>query len=442
MHKSPNVEEVYEFNDLEILMHNIGDVANFFGVSLKSFKEIDDFTKELEADTLLKLQENTQTVDDNPGMVSSSVHELRVGGAGNDYVNSIANINSEFSSKMETLAGYGTTLPDIVSPNDPIVRSVDINTKPKSYVGAAGASAKDQPTVSNFRPLVADPVFDGVNISIPRKVIEKVSTCFEDTLYGYFIGKRMAFPVVEYYVRNNWAKHGLTRIMMNNKGFFFFKFNSRADLETILEGGPWLIRKSPIILKNWSMDTRLLKEELARIPIWVKLHDVPIQVNSDFDILEVVTTSVPSLTRDDFTKETIRVDPHIVTNLNVVTPIVEKTNDGFQTVGKKKKRNDKSTSTNGGQFTSHSVKQNVRYEPKATTSAPKKGATNVDNSFKPSSMLKTTDTSSKNDNIITSNSYSTLIEEEEEVENVYDEFANLFQNTKTSGSSSFTAVVG
>ncbi|GKA57135.1 zinc knuckle CX2CX4HX4C containing protein [Tanacetum coccineum] len=119
----------------------------------------------------------------------------------------------------------------------PINESVDIN-KSTSYAGVAGGSAKDQPNVnSNFRTLVADPVFDGVNISIPRKVVEKVSTRFEHTLYGYFIGKRMAFPVVEYYARNNWAKHGLKRIMMNSKGFFFFKFDSRAGLEAVLEGG-------------------------------------------------------------------------------------------------------------------------------------------------------------------------------------------------------------
>ncbi|GKB28231.1 zinc knuckle CX2CX4HX4C containing protein [Tanacetum coccineum] len=140
-------------------------------------------------------------------------------------------------------------------PSDPIVQSVDIN-KSTSYAGVAGGSAKDQPNVnSNFRTLVADPVFDGVNISIPRKVVEKVSTRFEHTLYGYFIGKRMAFPIVEYYARNNWAKHGLKRIMMNSKGFFFFKFDSRAGLEAVLKGGPWLIRKSPSILKKWSMDT-------------------------------------------------------------------------------------------------------------------------------------------------------------------------------------------
>ncbi|GKG45326.1 hypothetical protein Tco_0495404, partial [Tanacetum coccineum] len=57
------------------------------------------------------------------------------------------------------------------SPSDPIVESMDIS---KSYDGAAGTSAKKQPNVIfNFRPLVVDPVYDGVNILIPRKVIEK-----------------------------------------------------------------------------------------------------------------------------------------------------------------------------------------------------------------------------------------------------------------------------
>nr|GEX06479.1 zinc knuckle CX2CX4HX4C [Tanacetum cinerariifolium] len=171
------------------------------------------------------------------------------------------------------------------SPSDTIVQSMDINTKSTSYARAAGASAKNQPKVNfNFRHLVADLVFDGVNISIPRKVVKKFSTRFEHTLYDYFIRKRMTFLVFEYYAKNNWAKHRMKRIMMNTKGFFFFKFNSQAGLEAVLEGGPWLICNSPIILKKWLMDTRLLKEELTRIPIWVKLHDVTIQVFEEDDI--------------------------------------------------------------------------------------------------------------------------------------------------------------
>nr|GEW50107.1 hypothetical protein [Tanacetum cinerariifolium] len=116
-------------------------------------------------------------------------------------------------------------------------------------------------------------------------------------------------------------------------------------------GYPWLIRKSLIILKKWSMDIRLLKEELTRFPIWVKLHDVPIQVfeengisliatfigkpvmldsytstmcneswgrssfarclievNLEADLVDVVTIGIPSLYEDGFTKETIHAD--------------------------------------------------------------------------------------------------------------------------------------
>ncbi|GKC55683.1 hypothetical protein Tco_1083281, partial [Tanacetum coccineum] len=54
----------------------------------------------------------------------------------------------------------------------------------------------------------------------------------------------------------------------------------------------------------------------------------------------------------------------------------------------------------------------------------------------------TTDTSPKKDNFTMSNSFSALNGEEdddEEVENVYDESANLF---KSGGSSSFTVAAG
>nr|GEV41155.1 hypothetical protein [Tanacetum cinerariifolium] len=139
------------------------------------------------------------------------------------------------------------------------------------------------------------------------------------------------------------------------------------------------------------------------------------------------------------------VSPPTVITSNVITPTVEKTDDGFQIVSKKKKKNGKSKSSNDGQFAGPSVKPNVRYEPKATISAPNKGATDVGNASKSSSMWKTTCASFKNDNIITSNSYSALNDEdedeEEDVENVYDETANLFPNTKVGGSSSFTTVV-
>ncbi|GKG19003.1 hypothetical protein Tco_0376102 [Tanacetum coccineum] len=93
-------------------------------------------------------------------------------------------------------------------------------------------------------------------------------------------------------------------------------------------------------------------------------------------------------------------------------------------MGKKKKKG-KSESTNGGHFGGHSVKQTIRYEPKETTSMPKKRATTLSN-------------------ITMSNSYAALVDKsDEDVENVYNESTNLLHSIHTGGSSStFTVAAG
>ncbi|GJU37347.1 zinc knuckle CX2CX4HX4C containing protein [Tanacetum coccineum] len=112
--------------------------------------------------------------------------------------------------------------------------------------------------------------------------------------------------------------------------------------------------------------------------------------------------------------------------------------------GSRKKKKDKSKSTNGGQFSGPSVKQTVRYEPKATTSTPMKGDTNLGNTTKSllkNQPLKATAPATKE--VTTSNSYAALdVESDEDVVNVYDESANLFHTTRTGESSSFMAAVG
>ncbi|GJW37647.1 retrovirus-related pol polyprotein from transposon TNT 1-94 [Tanacetum coccineum] len=339
----------------------------------------------------------------------------------------------------------------------------NINTRWNTLVAecaTGGLKPELSKSKANFRSLFYENLCEGANVSIPRKVVETVSTRFANTLYGYFIGKCIAIPVVEYYVRNNWGKYGLTRIMMHSKGFFFFQFKTLKGLEDVLKNGPWMICNSPIILKKWSLNTRLCKKVLIRILVWVRIHDVPIhvfskdglsiiashigkpimldsytssmcieswgrssfarcliEINAGDDLKDSLTLGVHLIEGFGYIIKTVTIEyewkpprcdlckifghihdhcpkkvsspPTIVTS-DVVIPTVEKTNDGFQTVGKKIKKG-KSKSTNCGQFGGPS----------------------------------TTVTSTKKGNITMSNSYSALDDEDdEEVENVYDELAN------------------
>ncbi|GJR74204.1 hypothetical protein Tco_0086569 [Tanacetum coccineum] len=79
----------------------------------------------------------------------------------------------------------------------------------------------------NFRSLDSNkPINAKTEVKILKASILDVHSRFGFRLYSYFVGKIVAFPVVEYYTKNAWKKFGLDSVIMNSKGFFFFKFAS------------------------------------------------------------------------------------------------------------------------------------------------------------------------------------------------------------------------
>ncbi|XP_071688081.1 uncharacterized protein [Rutidosis leptorrhynchoides] len=114
---------------------------------------------------------------------------------------------------------------------------------------------------------------------------------YNNTLYGYFLGKRVAFLVVQNYVMNVWRKYGIEKTMMNANGFFFFKFSTEKGMMDVLEIGPWIIRTIPILLNKWSPYVSLTKEDIPKVPVWVKMHDVPM-VGFNEDGLSLIASKI------------------------------------------------------------------------------------------------------------------------------------------------------
>ncbi|XP_035835827.1 uncharacterized protein LOC110888162 [Helianthus annuus] len=134
-------------------------------------------------------------------------------------------------------------------------------------------------------------VVDGADVVIPLTSVKQVIDRYANTLYGYFLGKRLAFPVVDFFAKNNWVKYGLSRLMMNANGFFFFKFKTKEGMDQMLEDGPWLIRNVLIILKEWSTSIKMEKEDIKVVPVWVKMHDVPLAAFTE-DGLSLVASKI------------------------------------------------------------------------------------------------------------------------------------------------------
>ncbi|GJT46711.1 hypothetical protein Tco_0955426 [Tanacetum coccineum] len=225
----------------------------------------------------------------------------------------------------------------------------------------AGASAKDQPNVNSyFRTLVADPVFDGVNVSNPHKVVEKEQ-----------LGETWAEKDYDEYQRLFY----LNLIPGLNLERFWRSVFKEDDISLIATfiGKPVMLDSYTSFMYNESWG----RSSFARCLI---------RVNSEVDLVDVVTTGIPSLSGDGFTKETIRVEyewrPPRCDICKILVMLMTIALKSYWFLGKR----------------------NVRYEPKVTITAAKKGATYVGNTPQSSSMLKTTGNSSKKDNLSMSNS--------------------------------------
>ena len=91
---------------------------------------------------------------------------------------------------------------------------------------------------------------------------------------------------------------------MNNKGFFFFKFSDEQGMLSILEGSPWLMfNNMPLFLQRWRPGLTLTKNRHDKIPVWVKIYDLPLEVWSGDNLCIIASKLGIPLAFDSFTEE-------------------------------------------------------------------------------------------------------------------------------------------
>lgn len=69
---------------------------------------------------------------------------------------------------------------------------------------------------------------------------------------------------------------GLSKVLLHEKGYYIFKFNSAEARENILAMGPWYISNKQILLKKWKEGIDITREACSKAPVWVKFHGIPL----------------------------------------------------------------------------------------------------------------------------------------------------------------------
>ncbi|GJW16539.1 putative reverse transcriptase domain-containing protein, partial [Tanacetum coccineum] len=125
----------------------------------------------------------------------------------------------------------------------------------------------------NFGTLFT-PTGNGVDVVVPVESIRAISEWFANTIYGFFFGKRVTYPV----------------------------FSSMDCLDVMLENGLWFIQNNLLILKKWYPNVNILKEDVGNI-LWVKLHGVHVIAFSEVGLSVIATKIGTLLMLDSYTSE-------------------------------------------------------------------------------------------------------------------------------------------
>lgn len=124
-----------------------------------------------------------------------------------------------------------------------------------------------QPAIHDGRILVVPP--DGITVD--------ECSVWANTLVGHFIGKKLNFHAVKSIAFRIWGELGLQDVLAMDNGFFFFQFLTGEAVITVLDGGPWHMVKMPLVLKRWSPNLTLLREDLSSVPLWTRLYGIPLE---------------------------------------------------------------------------------------------------------------------------------------------------------------------
>nr|GEU31212.1 hypothetical protein [Tanacetum cinerariifolium] len=83
------------------------------------------------------------------------------------------------------------------------INNIDNDGIMGSVESAASVSKPNVPKILNFRTLVNEEKVENADIVLPWDAIDKVTSEFENSLVGYFIGKSLAFQIVQIYVSSD-----------------------------------------------------------------------------------------------------------------------------------------------------------------------------------------------------------------------------------------------
>lgn len=148
------------------------------------------------------------------------------------------------------------------------------NKQWKSYASVVETSVIDRNMC--FIPTVISSEGNEVVIFDEELVMEG-SKKWQFTICGQFVGYNMPSTEAKYNLRRMWNRYGLSEMISNDNGVWFFKFKDEVNMNSVIDQSPWMVNGKPLLVQKWSLEVCIEKAGPSKIPIWIKLFNVPLE---------------------------------------------------------------------------------------------------------------------------------------------------------------------
>ncbi|GJR16018.1 zinc knuckle CX2CX4HX4C containing protein [Tanacetum coccineum] len=143
---------------------------------------------------------------------------------------------------------------------------------------------------------------NGVEVVVLNdEMIELGCEKWKNTVCGFFIGGYVTYNEARYHLRRMWNKYGFIDILKNDGGVFLFKFQDDKGMDEVVRNGPWLVNNKPMFVQKWKVGMVLDKAEPSKLPIWVKILNVPMEAWSVKGISALASSLGKPIIMDEMT---------------------------------------------------------------------------------------------------------------------------------------------
>ncbi|XP_059658632.1 uncharacterized protein LOC132304955 [Cornus florida] len=126
-----------------------------------------------------------------------------------------------------------------------------------------------------------------MKVSIKEEDVVNEIAFWKSSVVGYVMGKKPYYPYFKAFVAKYWAKD-FTLVYLKD-GFFMVRFKNGEDVSKVLSQ-IHTFEGRPVIMKRWNKNVNLQKEILETVPVWLRIHDLPVHCHNEKSVSKVCSS--------------------------------------------------------------------------------------------------------------------------------------------------------